>query len=289
MVVIELVWMVALLNSIPRRLHEYLPQIERKISISVQDWAVVFPGVEFPEDKVGRVAKVQKFVDGWRDKVDKLVNHLLLKADRIRAVEADIEALRDAPSNEVWFADYSMPNKLVGTFDETDLANHLGFMRIHSENGVLYREFWDFVFTGSKDMQASLQIQECFLLKVEEDRAERGIPPLLGLKVWADNASDFKGGDMWTQWRKELGQGGVASNLSVVEFNYHAAGEGKTMLDGHFGHLKTLRHKQERMKIEKHDVEDLLNSMANAEATHVVHVKLDRDAESRFYSTGKGI
>lgn len=285
-----------LLNSIPRRLREYLPQIERRISISVQDWAVVFPGVGLPEDKEGRLAKVQTFVDGWRDKVEKLVNHLLLKADRIRAVEADIEALRNAPNNEVWFADYSMPIKLVGTFDETeadflsnDLANNLGFMRIHSEGGVLYREFWDFVFTGSKDMQASLQIQECFLLKVQEDRAERGLPPLHGLKVWADNASDFKGGDMWTQWRKELGEGGVASDLSVVELDYHAAGEGKTMLDGHFGHLKTLRHKQERMKVERHDVEDLLNSMANAEATHVVHVKLDRDAESRFYSTGKGI
>ena len=89
------------------------------------------------------------------------MNHLLLKADRIRAVEADIEALRNAPNNEVWFADYSMPIKLVGTFDETeadflsnDLANNLGFMRIHSEGGVLYREFCDFVFTGSKDMQA---------------------------------------------------------------------------------------------------------------------------------------
>jgi hypothetical protein len=80
--------------------------------------------------------------------------------------------------------------------------------------------------------------------------------------VWADNASDFKGGDMWAQWRKELGEGGVASDLCVVELDYHAAGEGKAMLDGHFGTLKTLRHKQERMKVERHDVEDLLNSMA---------------------------
>src|SRR5262245_60001103 len=61
------------------------------------------------------------------------------------------------------------------------------------------------------------------------------------------------------------------------------------MLDGHFGHLKTLRHKQERKKVERRSVEDLLHSMANAEATHVVHVKLKRDAESRFYTTGKGI
>ena len=72
-----------LLNSIPCCLSEYLPQIEQKISISVQDWAVVFPGVELPEDKEGRLEKVQTFVDGWRDKVEKLVNHLLLKADRI--------------------------------------------------------------------------------------------------------------------------------------------------------------------------------------------------------------
>lgn len=285
-----------LLNSLPRRLREYLPQIVRKIGVSPRDWAVVFPGAELPEDKEGRLEKVQTFVDAWRDKVEKLVNHLLLKADRIRAVEADIEALRNASNNEVWFADYSMPIKLVGTFDETeadffstDLANNLGFMRIHSEGGTLYREFWDFVFTGSKDMQASLQIQECLLLKIREDRAGRGLPPLRGLKVWADNASDFKGGDMWAQWRKELGKGGLASELSVVELNYHAAGEGKTMLDGHFGHLKTLRYKQERMKVERRSVEDLLNSMANAEATHVVHVKLKRDAESRFYTTGKGI
>jgi hypothetical protein len=285
-----------LLNSIPRRLREYLPQVARKLSISPQDWAVVFPGVELPEDKVGRLEKVQTFVDEWPIKVGKLVSHLLLKADRIRAVEADIEALRNVPDSEVWFADYSMPVKLVGTFDETeadflsnDLANNLGFMRMYMDGGTLYREYWDFVFTGSKDMQSSLQIQECFFLKIQEDRAKRGLPPLHCLKIWADNASDFKGGDMWAQWRKELGEGGVASELSMVELNYHAPGEGKTMLDGHFGHLKMLRHKRERMKVERRSVEDLLVSMATAEATHVVHVELDRGAESRFYMTTKGI
>jgi len=225
-----------------------------------------------------------------------LVQHLLLKADRIRAVEGDIAALRDHANREVWFIDYSMPYNLVGTFEETeadflsnDTANNLGFMRIYSENGELYREFWDFVFTGSKDIQASLQIQECFLLQIREDRKRRKLPPLHCLKVWADNASDFKGGDMWAQWRKELGEGGVASDLSVVELNYHASGEGKTMLDGHFGHIKTLQTKRERCKIERRSVEDLLNSMVNVEATHVVHVELQREAESRFYTTAKGV
>lgn len=81
----------------------------------------------------------------------------------------------------------------------------------------------------------------------------------------------------------------MASDLEVVELNYHAAGEGKTGLDAHFGHLKTLRQQRERMKLERRSVEDLLVAMAGAEATHVVHVEVHREDESRFFRTAKGI
>jgi hypothetical protein len=228
--------------------------------------------------------------------VGKLVEHLLLKADRIRAVEADIAALADSPDAEVWFADYSMPVKLVGTVEESEAdfldkstANILGFMRMYWDGGQLWREYWDFVFTGNKDMQGSVQIQKCMLESVSQRRAEQELPPIRRLKVWADNASDFKGGDMWDQWRKELGADGAESELQYVELNYHAAGEGKTQLDAHFGHLKTVRVQRERRKLERRSISDLLEAMADVEATHVIHVELDRSAESRFYKTAKGI
>jgi hypothetical protein len=80
-----------------------------------------------------------------------------------------------------------------------------------------------------------------------------------------------------------------SSGLQVVELNYHASGEGKTGLDAHFGHLKTMRHKRERMKLERRTIGDLLTAMAEVEATHVVHVELDRKDETRFYHTAKGI
>lgn len=190
----------------PTALEHHLANFDQSIVFSLQGWAVVFPGVERPETSLGRLQKVQEFVAAWPGRVGKLVAHLLLKADRIRAVEADIEALRDAHDAEVWFADYSMPLKLVGTIDETeadflsnDTANNLGFMRMYWDDGQLWREYWDFVFTGSKDIQASLQIQECLLAQIAAHRKEQKLPPLRQLKVWADNANDFKGGDMWAQ------------------------------------------------------------------------------------------
>jgi hypothetical protein len=50
-----------------------------------------------------------------------------------------------------------------------------------------------------------------------------------------------------------------------------------------------MRHKRERMKLERSTIGDLLVAMAEVEATHVVHVELDREDESRFYHTTKGI
>jgi hypothetical protein len=79
--------------------------------------------------------------------VGKLVENLLLKANRIRAVEADIAAWADSPKREVWFADNSMPVKLVGTVEESEAdfldkstANILGFMRMYWDGGQLWRE-----------------------------------------------------------------------------------------------------------------------------------------------------
>jgi hypothetical protein len=130
-----------------------------------------------------------------------------------------------------------------------------------------------------------VQIQKQFLLFVNKDRAEQKLSPLTCVKIWADNATDFKGGDAWDQWQKHLKDVDETNPLERVVFNYHAEGEGKTKLDAHFGHLNILRRKRERMKLERRTVKDLLNSMLDAEATHVVHVRLDRENEARFYST----
>ena len=191
-------------------------------------------------------------------------------------------------------ADYAMSIKLRGTFDETeadfldkDLANNLGFMRLYCDDGKIYKEYWDFVFEGSKDMQSTIQIQRQFLDQVSASREFCGLPPLDLVQVWADNANDFKGGDMWSQWQKEIREAGDENGISRVEVCYHAPGEGKTGLDAHFGHLKTERERRERMKMERRNVADLIDSMAAVPATHVVHVKLDREAESRFYHTAK--
>ena len=116
---------------------------------------------------------------------------------------------------EVWLADYAMSIKLRGTFDETeadfldkDLANNLGFMRLYFDDGKIYKEYRDFVFEGSKDMQSTIQIQRQFLDQVSASREFCGLPPLDLVQVWADNANDFKGGDMWSQWQKEIREAG---------------------------------------------------------------------------------
>jgi hypothetical protein len=289
----------SLLRSLPQRLAAVLSKFDgmgKLLSITAQDWAIVFPGIGLSSESGERLKYVVDYVSVWEANVKLLVDHLLLKADRIKALEADIDALRDDPSREVWFADYAMSVKLIGTFDETeadflskDVANNLGFMRMYCDGGELCKEYWDFVFEGSKDIQSSIQIQRVFLAQAQADRVERRLPPLLSLKVWADNASDFKGGDMWDQWQKQLREDAPGNDLEVVELNYHAAGEGKTALDAHFGHLNTLRRKRERMKLERRTVGDLLIAMADAQATHVVHVELDREQESRFYKTAEGI
>ena len=284
-----------LVEDIPWRLGVLLARVDSGLSFSRLDWATLFPGVQLPRSGRKQAAAVLEFVEAWQGHVEKLVQHLLLKADRIRALEAHVKALDVDLNAKVWIVDFSMPVKLVGVVQETEAdfldnstANILGFMRMYGDGRHLWREYWDFVFEGSKDLQASVQIQKCMYDFVCESRAEMGLPKLQRLQVWADNASDFKGGDMWDQWRKEVGCQNPGEGLHCVELNYHAAGEGKTQLDAHFGHLKTVRIKRERRKVERRTVADLLNAMADVEATHVVHVELQREQESRFYRTADG-
>ncbi len=293
----------ALLESIPERAAHIAALIiseECNLKISRDHWASVFPGVEIAPTYDGRRNAVVHFFSTWKDEIGTYVSHLFLKADRIRELESDVEKLSIDQSTEVIYSDYAMSIKLIGTFDETeadflskDTANNLGFMRVYYANGQMWREYWDFVFEGPKDIQATIQIQKLFLEQIRLDRKNRGLLPLTRVKFWVDNASDFKGGDAWDQWQKELkfAENDVdnENRLECVVFNYHAEGEGKTKLDGHFGHLKTLRMKRERLKLERSTVGDLLLAMQDAEATHVVHVELDRENEGRFYKTAKGI
>lgn len=292
-----------LIGTIPARIVDCLEgwvESGESLSISARDWSTVFPGIGLPPDVAGRVAGVLEMFTSWEEKVTPLVDHLLLKANRIKALENDIEELSGSTDAEVWLADYAMTVKLRGTFDETeedfmckDTANNLGFMRIYWDDGQLWREFWDFVFQDGKDVQSTIQIQKCFLQQVHSERQARELEPLRKLKIWGDNASDFKGGDMWDQWQKELQSAGRVNGdqggLQVVELDYHAAGEGKTQLDGHFGHASTIRHQRERKGLERRSVGDLLDAMVEMEATHVFHVELDREDQSRFYRSAKGI
>ena len=220
-----------------------------------------------------------------------------LKADRIRSLEADVAELERDRAAEVWFTDYMMTVKLRGTIVETEedfldkkVANNLGFMRLYWADGKIWREYWDFIFEGAKDIQSTLQIQLRLKQLVQADRAQQKLPPIKVLTIWGDNAGDFKGGDLWDQWCKGLrDQGGGNDSLVRVVLKYHASGEGKTELDAHFGHLATMRRKLERAGMERRDVLDLLQSMKDIPATHVMHVKLDRDDESRFYTTANNI
>jgi hypothetical protein len=63
------------------------------ISFTPERWSVVFPGVALPDGMEERYDAVLEFVEAWSANVGKLVENLLLKANRIRAVEADIAAL----------------------------------------------------------------------------------------------------------------------------------------------------------------------------------------------------
>ncbi len=284
-----------LLATIPHRASDIASLVvanERNLKISLSEWGSVFPGIAVGANSIVRHAAVIGFFARWESETSKYVEHLFLKGDRIRELECDVESLKHAVSTEVWFSDYMMSVKLIGAYEETEsdflskeTANNLGFMRLYWADGQLWREYWDFVFEGAKDIQATVQIQKQFLLFVKEERAERKLTPLTCVKIWADNATDFKGGDAWDQWQKHLKDVDEENPLERVVFNYHAEGEGKTKLDAHFGHLNILRRKRERMKLERRTVKDLLDSMLDAEATHVVHVRLDRENEGRFYST----
>jgi len=138
-------------------------------------------------------------------------SHLELKADRIMELESDIEQLKQSPNTEVWLLDYMMTIKLRGTYEETemdfllnDTANNLGIMRVYADGGKIWREYWNFIFEGSKDLQSTMQICRRMLSLVEADRRERQLEEVGVLKLWADNAKDLKGGDGWDQWQKEL-------------------------------------------------------------------------------------
>jgi hypothetical protein len=290
------------LDGIPEMFREVFSMLgRRQIRISARDWALLFPGAELFDSAEERADALLKHVELWTERTTPYVEHLRLKADRIGALEADIAFLDQQRDAEVWFTDYAMNIKLNGKADETeedflckDVANCLGFMRVYWDNDQLWREYWDFIFQGSKDLQVTLQIQLLLHQIVQEHRQKSGLQPLRTLKIWGDNASDFKGGDMWDQWQKQLRDNKQAETeefdgLQCVELKYHAAGEGKTVLDGHFGHLGTVRRKRERAGMDRNNVADLLAAMQGIEATHVVEVRLDTENENRFYATAKDI
>ena len=298
----------SLLEVIPGMLSDVMAQIgRRKVQISPTVWASVFPGKERPLDGNAREEKLLEFLQLWDDRTGPFVDHLRLKADRICALEADVAALEHEHDTEVWYTDYMMTVKLRGTQQETEedflskeVANNLGFMRVYWDEGEIWREYWDFVFEGSKDIQTTLQIQLRLHQIVEGHRLSLGLPRLRVLKIWGDNAGDFKGGDIWDQWQKQLRGDNVfaaegsnvpatTGGLERVELKYHAAGEGKTELDAHFGHLTMERRRRERAKMERRNFADLLESMKGIEATYVVRVELGMEEQSRFYATANNI
>ena len=106
------------------------------------------------------------------------------------------------------------------------------------------------------------------------------------LVLWGDNGGDFKGGDMWSQWGQHVSE---SADLRRVVLSYHAPGEGKTHLDAHFGVMKGNIPRQERAGLEWRSVQDWLEAMAKVEATHPVHVMINREGESALYLSAKGI
>lgn len=201
----EQCWKCELLESMPMRLLEVCNEFETTlIKIDLKVWGMVFPGVEIPTTARGRKDALVQFFSKWQDETKVYAEHLHLKADRIVNVEKDISDLMASHDTEVWFADYMMSVKLRAAIVETeedflaeDTANNLGFMRMYWADGKIWREYWDFFFQGTKDIQATIQIQQRLLDIVVQDRRIQGLEPLRTLKIWGDNAVDFKGGDLW--------------------------------------------------------------------------------------------
>jgi hypothetical protein len=285
-----------LLRSIMDRLLVAVRELNGKqqLLIKPENWSSVFPGKELPAEPAGRYSMLLEHLGQWKSETDTYLKHLMLKADRIRTLEADISHLRNHPTAEVWLMDYMMSIKLKGTFEETESdflskasANNLGFLRVYWHEGELWKEYWVFIFEDSKDSQSTMQIQRLFLQYVNEQRKERRMQKLASFTIWADNAGDLKGGDGWNQWQKEIQN--ATGGLSRIVLNYHAPNEGKTELDGHFGTLSSRVKRRERQKLDRSCVADLLVTFSEVAATHVVHVELDRSSEARFYKSSKGI
>jgi hypothetical protein len=158
-------------------------------------------------------------------------------------------------------------------------------MRVYSEGGELFKQFYDFVFEDKKNTDTTLQIVKLMLERVREVRKKSC--PLQKLKIWGDNASDLKSGDVLDQWRKVMK---VDVELHSLELRYHAPGEGKTQLDAHFGHFKGKLARYDRGGHHKREtIHDLLKALEDFDATNIVHVKVDLSSQNVVYPTRDGI
>ena len=85
-------------------------------------WSTVFPGDAFPETTAMQLERIRAFfgADRFGATLKAYYEHLVLKADRIKTYEGDVDALLLDPRMEVWLTDYAMATKLVGTFTETE-------------------------------------------------------------------------------------------------------------------------------------------------------------------------
>ena len=155
-------------------------------------WSTVFPGDAFPETTAMQLERIRAFfgADRFEATLKAYFEHLVLKADRIKTYEGDVDALLLDPRVELWLTDYAMATKLVGTFTETeadflskDVANNLGVLRVYCENGELWHEHHCYLFRGAKDGQSTLQALQQLLAKVQIDRTGKGMVPMKQLKV----------------------------------------------------------------------------------------------------------
>ena len=127
------------LEVIPGMLNDVMGILgRRKLQFGLKEWALAFPGKELPADASARQAALEEFFSLWDERTEPFLDHLRLKADRIRDLEGDIAALEHQHDMEVWYTDYMMTVKLRGTHVETeedflakDVANNLGFMRVY--------------------------------------------------------------------------------------------------------------------------------------------------------------
>lgn len=262
-----------------------------------EEWSTVFVGEAFPASATERRESVERFFRDLDTVVQRYLEHLLLKADRIMAYELDLAQLKDKRDAEVYLIDYSMSRQTVGSYTETeeqfldkDNVDELGVLRIYydPERQCLVKSHYLFLFQGGKDGQTTLQILQRFLKEVTEDRVQKQLPALHEGRFWSDNANDLKGGQIFDEWKKILADGTIDSNLERIVLQYHAKNEGKTILDGFFGVQAGALKKFERSGRERNTVNDMFDVYSKIPTSHVYLVEIDRN-EGQFYRTAAGV